>query len=155
MPIFHRLASIIPVFSFALTATFMNLSGCGKTPSGPTFVRATGQVSYQGKPLESGQVSFIPDHSKGTSGPMASGRINENGEFSLQSQRPGDGAIVGFHKVIISRYKEVPFDPNNPSPPLASISLIPTKYADEQTSNLTAEVTENPSKNRYIFELKQ
>ena len=143
-----------PVWGLAGCCLLFLLTGCGKGEVGPEFAQAKGVVTYQGKPLKTGQVSFIPDGSKGTKGPMSSGAINEQGEFVLQTFKPADGAVVGFHQVVVTSYKASPFDPNNPSPPLESISLIPVKYGDQKTSELTAEVTADPEKNVYTFDLK-
>ncbi len=127
-------------------------AGCSRTPDGPQFVRATGLVTYKGEPLKSGQISFIPDSAHGTSGPMASGNINEQGEFELFSKKPGDGAVVGFHKVAIRCSKVSGIDPNNPSAPI-EVSLIPVHYADGNSSQLVAEVKSDPELNIYKFEL--
>ncbi|WP_437190656.1 hypothetical protein [Planctomicrobium sp. SH527] len=129
-------------------------SGCSRGPDGPAIVPVKGVVIYKDKPLEGGQITFIPDRDKGTTGPMAMGAINGNGEFTLRTTNPDDGAIVGAHKVVISYYKSTPFDPNNPAPPLKDISLVPAIYADEKTTTLTADVTTNKDDNVYKFELK-
>ncbi len=140
--------------SSILCLSLLIVSGCSRGPEGPVIVPVKGVVIYKGKPLEGGQVSFIPDRKKGTTGPMAMGNINEKGEFVLRTTNPDDGAIVGAHKVVISYYKSTPFDPNNPSPPLKDISLIPAVYADETTTTLTADVTTNKDNNVFTFELK-
>lgn len=137
-----------------LVVGILMVSGCGGSPDGPTLASVKGKITYQGKPLAIGQISFIPDGSKGTAGPMASGRVNENGEFQLQTLKPGDGAVVGFHKVVISSYKETAFDPTSGALPLESISYIPVKYADDKTSGLVAEVTKSATDNVFQFELK-
>lgn len=137
-----------------LVVGILMVSGCGGSPDGPTLATVKGKITYQGKPLTVGQISFIPDSSKGTAGPMASGRVNENGEFQLQTFKPGDGAIVGSHKVVISSYKEVAFDPDAPNVSLESVSYIPVKYADDKTSGLVAEVKKSAADNVFQFELK-
>lgn len=140
--------------STALLGLMLLMSGCGGGPKGPALAPAKGVVLYQGKPLTTGQICFMPDKSKGTQGPMASSSINEKGEFELRTFPPEKGAVIGFHKVIITSYKSTAFDPNNPSPPLQEISLIPARYGDEETSGLTAEVVKDAGKNVYTFELK-
>lgn len=129
-------------------------AGCSGSAKGPELALAKGSVHYQGKPLTFGQIFFVPDRSRGTTGPMASSTINERGEFELETLPPQKGAVIGFHKVIVNCYKATPFDPNHPSPPLEEISLIPAKYGDENTTDLTAEVVKSPEKNVFIFELK-
>ena len=74
----------------------------------------------------------------------ASGISDENGQFTLTTYEPGDGAVAGTHTVIVQK-----FDPNTlpenidldmvdevPEPKL----LTPEKYSEFGTSDLTATV---------------
>ena len=58
-------------------------------------------MTYKGKPIKNGTVMFVPDESKGTTGPQAIGTIKSDGTYILSSQDAGDGAVVGMHKVGI------------------------------------------------------
>jgi hypothetical protein len=58
-------------------------------------------VTYKGEPVKYGTVSFVPDASKGTDGPIAMGNIKDDGTYILSTSDPGDGALVGHHKVSI------------------------------------------------------
>ena len=111
-----------------------------------------GVVTLDGQPLTKGQVQFVPDSSKGTKGRMAVGLIGTDGRFSLTAFKPGDGALVGFHKVVIICEAEMPaFDPKSPPPPPKS--LIPVRYTDANTSGFTAEV-KSAAKNDFTFALE-
>lgn len=116
-------------------------AGCGGVSDAPVLAKVTGVVMLDGKPLTKGSVQFTPDSSQGTSGRMALGDIGPDGEFTLTTSTPGDGAQVGFHKVSVVCVDAPPFDPKNPVPTTVKW-LIPEKYGVEQTSGLTAEVKE-------------
>jgi hypothetical protein len=120
---------------FALPAA-LALPGCGGGPSLPPRAKVTGQVTLDGKPLPTGMVTFVPDRSRGTSGPMAVGGIDSTGHYQLTSDRQseGDGAVVGFHLVRVIA--------NEPGDPMRSMtpSLIPKQYNNEATSGLKFEI---------------
>lgn len=129
------------------------LTGCGGGPTDtPPLAKVKGTVTLDGKPLTSGSVQLTPDKNRGTKGRMALGNINEDGSFELMTIRAGDGAQVGYHLVAIECYESSDFDPNQPvnqSPK----SLIPKRYTDPKTSQLTAEVKAG-EENTLKFELK-
>jgi hypothetical protein len=128
-------------------AVVVSVIGCGKSDR-PPLAKAGGMVLLQGQPLPSGRVTFIPDRSRGTMGRAATGIIQPDGRFTLQSYADGDGAIVGFHRVAIESWEEVtPSTPaitagadDVPAPPPPRKSRIATRYNDHATSGITAEV---------------
>jgi len=83
-----------------LTAGLIGLAGCGSS-NGLNLAPVRGKVTYKGQPIKNGTVMFEPDESKGTTGPQAIGTITGDGTFILSSEQPGDGAVVGMHKVGI------------------------------------------------------
>jgi len=82
-----------------LTAA-LALSGCGSN-NGLTLGRVQGKVTYKGEPLKYGTVSFVPDTTKGTNGPIAMGNIKDDGTYILSTSDAGDGAVVGHHKISV------------------------------------------------------
>ncbi|HMC10135.1 MAG TPA: hypothetical protein VKH44_02550, partial [Pirellulaceae bacterium] len=50
----------------------------------------------------------------------------------LMTAHPGDGAVIGTHKVAIGSAEEGPRKPGSP--------IIPEKYGSPHTTDLTAEV---------------
>ncbi len=119
--------------------------GCaGGADDAPVLAHVDGLVLIDGLPLTAGTISFVPDSKRGTKGPMASGAIDPTGRFTLRTFVPDDGAVVGFHRVSIEAYEPVPpFDPENPKM-VEPVPLIPTRYFDVSTSELTAEVQAGP-----------
>lgn len=112
------------------------LSGCNHGPSLPPRAAVTGTVRLDGQPLPRGEVMFIPDTQRGTTGPSAAGTITSDGHYELTTDHAGqggDGAMVGFHRVRVqSRSSSEPGAPSRP--------LIPMRYANADTSGLEYEV---------------
>jgi len=130
------------------------LSGCqgdGKPEVAPT----TGVVTYDGEPVAKASVAFVPMGEA----PNAIGTTDDEGRFTLTTFNPGDGAVVGAHRVIV-----VPHNPNleqlsgdmsDPNEYLAAVaeaearekqSSLPPRYASVETTDLTVTVkpgTEN------------
>jgi hypothetical protein len=117
----------------------------------------SGTVTYNGKPLESGKISFVPDDSN-TVGASA---VIKDGSYSLSTGGENDGARAGKYKVTVTAKEDSlekakadfakankGIDPGYlPGRYVASAeskakSLIPTGYGDVRTTTLTAEVKE-------------
>ena len=105
--------------------------------NGKGFVPVSGKITYQGKPVEQGTVTFI---STTPGGRNATGMIGSGGYYTLQTDEPKDGALPGPYNVTIFARDEVILDyiPKKPVPPKY---LVPAKYEKPDTSGLTATVT--------------
>jgi hypothetical protein len=120
----------------------------GAKPTKPVKVT----VTYKGSPVEGATVSFISET-------PAYGRTDTSGVAKMKTYVEGDGAVLGAHKVTISKTDAGGQDvasidsPNyNPDAPSAPIKhLVPVKYSLPD-SGLTAEVTEG-GPNEFKFEL--
>ena len=117
-----------------LAAISLTMAGCGAT--GPGMAQVTGKVTYQGKPVPKGTVSFVPTAPGGRN---ATGQIDESGNYRLQTENPGDGALTGDYSVSIAARDDVVLDyiPRKPIPPKY---LAPAKYENPATSGLKATV---------------
>jgi len=118
----------VGVFVVLLAAASL-LVGCG--PGGPVTHQVTGTVTFDGAPVQDGDIVFRDPAGKEKS---YGGRI-ENGEFSLE-------VSPGAKRVEITAMREVPgeFDTMNPGEkvPLKE-PYIPAEY--NTNSTLTAEIT--------------
>jgi hypothetical protein len=128
--------------SFALialiaAAAFSALPGCSGGPELPPRATVRGRVTLDGKALSTGMVTFVPDKSRGTSGPPAVGGIDSTGHYELSTDRQseGDGAVVGFHQVRV-----LCNEPAKDAMQSMTPSLIPVRYNNEATSGLRFEV---------------
>ena len=72
------------------------VSGCG-----PQIAEVRGKVTFEGKPVTAGIVTFAPKVPEGQflAGRPASAMPDEKGEFRLTTNSKGDGALVGIHNV--------------------------------------------------------
>lgn len=102
---------------------------CGGCSQGPTIVPVSGQVLIDGKPLDFGYVRFSCGE-----GRVSMGKLDKEGRFRLSCYEPGDGAIVGTHRIAVQTHE-----------PIGGTKIkwhAPRKYANYATSGLTEEITE-------------
>jgi hypothetical protein len=131
------------------------LQGCGRHK--PETAPVAGHVTYRGKPVPSGRIVFYPSH-----GRSAMGTIEPDGSYRLTTFDPGDGALLGRHRVTIEATRII----RAPQPKslgeesqfggvaangLAILWLVPETYSRPESTPLTAEVTRG--KNTVDFNL--
>ncbi|WP_339732765.1 hypothetical protein [uncultured Gimesia sp.] len=117
--------------------SLQTLVGCSSNSDQLPTGEVHGTVTYLGKPLPAGSVTFIPD---GT-GKAAAGEIQADGTYTLTTYSKGDGATIGSHKVMIISEKDTSELPAESAEANVDLSLIPEKYGmSPKTSGLTAEV---------------
>ena len=154
---FSRLALVLVVVSL--------LAGCSgdggpanRQPTKPVKVT----VNYKGQPVADAVVTFI--NQEGEAAP-AYGKTDAQGMAKMKTYVEGDGAVLGQHKVTITKTETVgggstalQSSPDYVPPPEGGAplptakSLIPEKYGLLATSNLTAEV-KSDGKNEFTFDL--
>jgi hypothetical protein len=112
--------------------------GCGEEIERPETFPVQGRVTYQGKPVPRGTITFQSDD-----GQAAVGEIQPDGSYRLSTFEEGDGAVLGHHKVYIiadtSDPGMIPGSSPGYTPPK---DLIPKKYNRVETSGLEANVAE-------------
>lgn len=137
------------------------LPGCGGGFKGPKTVAASGTVTYKNAPVAEANVAFLGD---GQTQP-ALAITDANGTFVLTTTKAGDGAVPGTHKVTVTKKMAAPapkstdpkagsmesavkeyHDSKSKEPP-KSLSMIPEKYSQVQTSNLSFTVEEGKPNN--------
>jgi hypothetical protein len=113
--------------------SLMLVVGCG--PKGDMATAPVkGKVTYNGAPLPSGTVMFVPEQ-----GPAATGEIRPDGTYSLGTYGTNDGAVLGNHKVSITAIADMGDmlpEAQSPTPP----PLVPQKYLSHESSGLVVEV---------------
>ena len=80
------------------------VAGCGR--SLPPTVKVSGKVTYRGKPVPHGSVSFLPLHAaEGVPRQPATGDIQPDGAYEMKTFRCGDGVRPGEYGVTIVSYR--------------------------------------------------
>lgn len=134
-----------------IAAAGLFVSGCG---SGNDMASVTGKITFQNQPVPEGTITFYPE----SGGRPSSGQIQSDGTYKLSSIEPGDGAMIGTHKVTIEarRVLNAPAGPSSfqeelaqergrrSNTPLRIEWLVPQEYSAPSTTELTAKV-ENES----------
>ena len=105
--------------------------GCGGRSG---RVPVGGVVTVDGKPLEFGDITFLPIKGGNSEARAGGGSLSEGGNYQLSSYTPNDGLVRGKYQVYISA--------TEPMGETAQRWHAPKKYASAQTSGLTAEITE-------------
>lgn len=160
----HRWISSRVALTAVLASSVLALAGCGGGDNIAQRYKVTGNVTYNGKAVESGTVTFIPDAATGRS---ATGSI-KNGSYTLTTQSADDGALPGTYKVTISSVEEDLTEAVEEAEKQSGVkgtvtdqvtvskaakkSLTPEKYANFTTTDLKAEVKAQP--NSINFDLK-
>jgi hypothetical protein len=115
------------------------LAGCDNSSAGPETVAVAGTVTFRGSPVESANVIFQPlDQSN--SGPASQAVTDGNGRFELTTHvgvgKFKPGIVPGKYAVTITKLDTASIS-NTLAPPK---NLLPQKYANANTSGLTANV---------------
>jgi hypothetical protein len=129
-------------------------AGCG--PPEEKFVRVAGRLKVGGKPLDRGQIGFIPDESRGTTHPQYSiGEVRPDGGYELVTNDKA-GVRPGWYKVVawVSAEPISPSPSYGPNGELRGVRwLVAAKYTKRETTDLTVEVVDNPAPGAYDFDL--
>ena len=142
------------VITLVVSICVLSCTGCGG--SNEKVVRVSGKVTRNGSPVDGLVVSFVPVEQTETG--VSTGSTDESGNYSLTVVHTGQsGAVVGTHKIWVSRPREPFVDPadkeevaklkklkkkaapTSPKPP-AELADILKKYGSLDNSKLTVEV---------------
>ena len=112
-------------------------AGCGSSAGAAAPLHPVkGKVTYKGKALISGTVTFEPD-----AGREAHGDIKPDGTFELTTFKPGDGAVAGSHRVAVTG-----------AIGKGRSNAVPVKYQNVSSSKQEVEVSAD--KTEYNIDLK-
>jgi hypothetical protein len=87
-------------------------AGCGR---GPEWAEVEGVVTLDGKPLPNVEVVFLPDPELGSAGPRAAALTDAEGRYHLRGDAGQEGAVVGWHRVLIVDNAARPKAPGRPA----------------------------------------
>jgi hypothetical protein len=130
-------------------------AGCGKAK--PATAPVTGRVLLDGKPLAGAAIMLEPV----SGGVPARGSTGGDGSFTLSTFGRDDGALVGRHRVSVSKFVVEAVAANElgleaaPAPAgLQPKASLPARYADAKTSGLEATVEAGGTKVEFALESK-
>lgn len=133
----HRLSISAAVVTAAILSAAAG--GCGSSEARKEVVKVQGSVSYKGKPVPKGTITFQPEGD----GLPAHGMIQPDGTYQMSTYGEGDGAAVGRYQVtIVAKEGSENLMPSSPGyvPPK---EIVPKKYSDPKVSGLSANVTKD------------
>ena len=113
-------------------------SGCGGRSY--KYVPVSGTVTLNGHPLANATVTFLPVAPEGTTeaGDSSVGKTNEKGEFTLETVKGVNGALVGRHNVSVSQLNPDVGDTDRRPRRGALTNALPRRYNND--TELTFEV---------------
>jgi hypothetical protein len=118
------------------------LTGCGSGQ--PALHAVTGTVRFEGQPAAGFAVEFSSEDAP-TQGVSAVGVADPEGHFVLETRQAGRqkrGAVAGRHRVVV-------LPPPAFGDAASTILPVPLRYADYETSGLTADV--QPSQDNKVL----
>lgn len=129
------------------------LAGRASTATAPV----TGRVLLDGKPVADAAVMFEP----ADGGVPARGSTRGDGGFTLSTFARDDGALVGRHRVSVSKFvtegvaaNEFGLETAPGQPGLQPKAALPARYADPKTSGLEATVESGGTTVEFTLESK-
>jgi hypothetical protein len=136
-----RLLDRCTPFMLAGVMLALPAAGCGKAK--PPTAPVAGRVLLDGKPVSDAAVMFEPLDG----GVPARGSTGADGSFSLSTFARDDGALLGRHRVSISKFvtegvaaNELGLEAAPGAPGLQPKAALPPRYADPKSSGLKATV---------------
>ena len=132
-------------------AVFLGLAGCEPESrrDGPEMVKVTGTLTLDGEPVDGGHIRFSPEGN----GPAAFAETDSRGRYQLRTYDPGDGAIPGNYRISVtkevtegvvefeSQQEREEYLKKNGRPNRKVTNALPKKFANPDTSGLTAEIS--------------
>ena len=139
--------SIGLVLSLFFALLVLRICGCfGTTPTTTLeLVPVSGSVVFVGSEVIPGEISFKPDQTFGTSGPVAIGVVNSDGTFTLKTVNRS-GAPIGHYLVSFR-----PLYTDSPSPSMSNKQFI-IQNPNNDTSEVKREIHKNIS-NKFDFQI--
>ncbi|MCA9005379.1 MAG: hypothetical protein KDA70_08890 [Planctomycetaceae bacterium] len=128
-----------------LILNLLLFTGCQGGNAGPETFVVTGEVSFSGKPVEEGQIVFIP-----TSGnAQRQAATIKNGQYSSECTPGKKNVEITAYRFDESKQEPDPAEPGKTIP--ARVQYVPEQFNRKTT--LTADVTSD-GENHFDFKLE-
>ncbi|MFO0798919.1 MAG: hypothetical protein U0804_15735 [Gemmataceae bacterium] len=115
-----------------VTCAGVTFSGCGT--KGPELYPVKGTVLVNKKAAEHATVVLHPVNPAASDAPKPRGKVTADGSFTLTTHTAGDGAPAGEYRVTVEQWLAGARADDPPA------NRLPAKYADPNTSGLTATI---------------
>jgi len=135
---------------------FLTLIGCDRSGRLEGLVPASGTLLFNGTPVEGATIIFAPD-SDGSNVRSASATTDAKGKFTLATLQHADGAYPNRYQVTVTKtlttgdlvWEESANDPGRGRliDTQMVADMLPAKYGDKDTSDLTVEIPSKGNKN--------
>lgn len=132
------------------------LTGCGDEE--PGLVDVSGVVTWEGRPVASGNIIFVPESGAASDpdskGPhVATSFLDADGSFQMTTFKLHDGVIPGKYRVGIDTSPPAPVEDLSGVNPPQEKGPIPARYADPTRSGLAATIDPSNSTQQLDFNL--
>jgi hypothetical protein len=131
-------------------------AGCGDASGVGTIYPVSGTITINGEPLmaETTMILFKPDASRGNRSPIEpAGALDGQGRYTLATAGK-TGAPPGWYKVIVTATSaEMSVSPGQRRARPRPKSLVPARYGQVTSTQLTVEVVESPAPGAYDLKL--
>lgn len=131
-------SSSLRLVATATVMTVVWIAGCGAKDTGPATFKVTGKITFDSKPLETGEIIIRSEDGK-----HAAGSVITNGAYELR-------ATEGRKIVEISALRDVPgkFKEENPGEKVpVREQMIPAKYNKSSTLKIDVTATDTSDVN--------
>lgn len=135
-PYFPRRRGVLAPWAISALCLTASL-GCGQ--SGPDRVAvhpAAGAITVKGQPAHGAFVTLHPTSGAAADVPLPRASVERDGSFRVSTFDGGDGAPEGDYVVTVRWYKLV----GRGLDAVAGPNVIPPKYSQPQSSNLTVRI---------------
>ncbi|MEW4564741.1 hypothetical protein AB1K70_19530 [Bremerella sp. JC770] len=130
---------------WVIAVSVLFVAGCSGASDGPERAVVSGSVTYQGKPLESGDILFTPV--AGNDSPAA-GAVITDGQYVTTNK---GGVPMGKFQVKITGFRLRPGSGQN-GDMQEFIQYIPVKYNERTT--LEVDISQDSPEKQYDFDLQ-
>lgn len=133
----------ISTLTLLVLPVLIGSSGCNSSPEGPELIQVSGNVTYDGQPLEDGRIRF-----RLTSGDLRAFETDiVDGKYALETYEGPMQVEVRASRIVPGKFEQA--SPDDEPQPVGEM-FIPEKYNAKTT--LTAEVTPDGD-NEFPFDL--
>jgi len=116
-----------------LCAGLLVIGGCDRAQPGDTVVR--GQILYRGEPVSGGLIVLSPNVERGSSGPIVTAPLNDDGSFTI-SGRDGQSVAPGWYRIAVAPRAGAVESPSAERP----YPGVPARYRNPALSGLEREI---------------